>query len=968
MKKALLWLIVIALIAGAFLLWPKAAAPVPARPEASKVQAAAGLLQSSLTLRETFYADLDIPDAAGAHTASAQPNSTEALNYRDSARYLLSVPEAGWYSLTLAYQPRSQTLSDFIIALTINGQAAYSEMNNLLLPLYWRDETKDFPLDSYGDQSVPAQIRMDGIRKEALKGSLRSTAGPLRFPLQAGENLVEITNISNDGLWLGELTAQTLQETPRYADYSQRHMGQKEGGLIAVNAIDYTEKNSSQVLLLSEENPAMHPQDPTSKLLNILQFTQPGSQAVFRVEAPEDGLYSLRLRMKNRRQDLNAYIGLSIDGELPFLEAAAYALPDTGEAWVNHTLAGPDGTPYRFYLSKGSHSLGLSLEMEPLMRTWRLARLLSEHITRLALDITKVAGPEADRQRTWRMTRVMPEIPDYLAAYQTLMDEMRYESYQHVSAESAALLADLDRAGQFLDQVAEYPDEIALYLESLTGRDNSMLSALTTFASALSQNELSLDMLYLGQGDIPPADAGLIRKLSNGIARLNASFSNRKYRPAGIPEGTLDIWVNRALTHVDVLQKMADTEFTKKTGIPVKVSAMPDAGKLTLSAAAGSAPDVAMGLLSYMPFDLASRGALYDLTQFEDFWQVAGRFAPGAMVPYLFNDGVYAMPETMDFNALVYRRDIFEGLGFAVPDTWDEVMGLLPQLQRYGMNFYHNIATGVGYKWFYQTTPFIYQHGGSLYQSDGLRTAIDQPEAVAGIQALGNLFLAYSLDRQVNSFFNSFRYSVLPIGIMDATEYILLKNGAPELQGRWALAPYPGTVDEHGDIQRWYVSNGQGALIFGDTDMAEESWEFLKWWTQADTQVRYGHTLTSTYGDAFLWLSANLTALKDAPIDRSDKDVILGMAPWLRDVPRSPGQYMVERSISDIWNNMIARGVSAQVAADEKVIAVNREIRKKLQELGFMDQEGNLVKPYVVRDVDWIAAQIAQHKEAGHDD
>ena len=45
---------------------------------------------------------------------------------------------------------------------------------------------------------------------------------------------------------------------------------------------------------------------------------------------------------------------------------------------------------------------------------------------------------------------------------------------------------------------------------------------------------------------------------------------------------------------------------------------------------------------------------------------------------------------------------------------------------------------------------------------------------------------------------------------------------------------------------------------------------------------------------------------------------------WLRDVPRTPGQYLLERSISDIWNTMVLDGTSAQVAVDEKVIAINR--------------------------------------------
>ena len=84
---------------------------------------------------------------------------------------------------------------------------------------------------------------------------------------------------------------------------------------------------------------------------------------------------------------------------------------------------------------------------------------------------------------------------------------------------------------------------------------------------------------------------------------------------------------------------MIDTEFTQKTGIKVKVSAMPDANKITLAIAANETPDIGLGLTSYMPFDLASRGALYDLTKFDDFWSIADRFIPGSFVPYVFNEG-----------------------------------------------------------------------------------------------------------------------------------------------------------------------------------------------------------------------------------------------------------------------------------------------------------------------------------------
>ena len=132
------------------------------------------------------------------------------------------------------------------------------------------------------------------------------------------------------------------------------------------------------------------------------------------------------------------------------------------------------------------------------------------------------------------------------------------------------------------------------------------------------------------------------------------------------------------------MQKMVDSSFTGESGKQVKISVMPDPNKLILANSAGNTPDVALGLLSYMPFDLAIRGALYDLSQFDDYWEFANNFAPGALVPYIFDDGVYAMPETLEFNALVYRTDVFDSIpGLYVPDTWEDVVGLLPTLQRY---------------------------------------------------------------------------------------------------------------------------------------------------------------------------------------------------------------------------------------------------------------------------------------------
>ena len=308
---------------------------------------------------------------------------------------------------------------------------------------------------------------------------------------------------------------------------------------------------------------------------------------------------------------------------------------------------------------------------------------------------------------------------------------------------------------------------------------------------------------------------------------------------------------------------------------------MPDPNKLILANSAGNTPDVALGLASYMPFDLAIRGALHDLSSFDDYWSVANNFAPGALVPYILDDGVYAIPETLEFNALVYRTDVFNSLDLEVPDTWDDVIGLLPTLQRYDMNFYYPTSGGTALKWFYQTSPLIYQNGGTLYSEDGLTTTIDSENSYNGLKLLGELYTTYSLPEQVPIFYNSFRYNKLPVGIIDFNTYMQLKNAAPELVGQWEIAPYPGIYNEEIDsVERWYIGNGTGGVMFESSDDIDGSWEFMKWWMSTETQTEFAYTLQATYGPEFLWLSGNIEAIESSPLDNDDKQIILEQINW----------------------------------------------------------------------------------------
>jgi ABC-type glycerol-3-phosphate transport system substrate-binding protein len=927
---------------------------------------AKAFLRQTLRSPSVLYTDFldERHGAAGQNgVVSAMPeDGRDELHGGETVDYTVTVPSAGLYAMTLNCAARDRSFVSITLSVEVNGEIQYAEALNIDIPLFWEDTTKDFPLDSFGDESVPGVTHLSRKRPIGLYNNTYITALPILFWLEGGENTLSFTNKSARVLLIGELTVSGDVSLPSYRTYREKH-GESPPvpGFHEINSVLYTEKNATFVQLSSTNRRGAVPYHPVNRLVNVTSFYVTGGEATYSFDAPEAGYYAFALHVSNNRDDFASFCTLRVNGDIPFAEAAAFTLPSSGSSsrWSNVILADENSEPYYIWLEKGENTFSLRSEAQPAARQLRDLRLLVEHINQFSLDIKKVAGKDIDRNRTWRLTRTIPETGDILKAYDILLRDLLFELGAHSHrGERASALSGLVESVALIEKMREKPDELPLYLETLSGDRVSVLMRAGNTLDDIMSLSFDLNMIYIYDGftGLPRENPPFTTGITASAAQLWASFVSPKYAVRDDPEA-LNIWVNASAMLVDALQKLTDTRFTPEYGIKVNFSIMPDPNKLVLASAGGKQPDIAMSIERHIPFDLAVRGALHDLTEFPDFWQTASRFAPGSLIPFVFNDGVYGLAESLDFYALVYREDILNSLNLPPPDTWHDVCEMMSELQRFDMSFYHPIASGVGYKWFHQTAPLIYQFNGAFYQEDGLGTAINRPDAVKGISFLGDLFTTYALSEQVPSFFNSFRYGQTPVGIAGVADYLLIKYGAPELTGQWKMALPPGIEQEDGSVSRWYVANGRSAVIFSTSEKTQEAWTFLKWWTDVDAQTEYAFNLLSSYG--FIYLPGNLEALKNSYLPDEDKAVILESIEWLRDVPRSPGQYMLERTLSDIWNTIVFDGTPAQVAIDIKAIDIQREFRRKMTEFGYIDADGNALKPYVVRELDWVLDQLA---------
>jgi ABC-type glycerol-3-phosphate transport system substrate-binding protein len=925
-------------------------------------------LIETLNQSALFYADY-LKTLSADSLEEEKEISTEALvlGAYERVDFSLNLVSAVTAQLRIYYQVEEGTLLSPILSVEINGKNPFVEALSIDVALNWFSDTSSFPLDSYKDESLPLQTVDTSLIALDFYDNLHSSTQALKFGFEAGDSVLTFTNVSSSPIKIVKVVMMPVVEAPTYDQYASS-LSEQPHQPILTDAVHYSSKNSSFVRLSSYGSPSVSPFSVNTKLLNIIDgvaWNKSGQAVSYTIDVEEAGAYALAIHYLNDKTDFQVFRSILIDGEIPFKELQAYAFDYTGGGnWDVEVISDDQDDPYLFNLSKGTHEITFMAENEPLVPSLTTIRNLIAHINAYALDIRKITGRDIDRNRTWKLTSFLPETEKNLNTYKILISRLVSDlSIYANNGTSSSALSYLLKAIMKLDKMLEKPDELPLYLDDLYSATGSVTEMLGNTLTTLQGQALSLDSFAFYTDKQPLlSNASFFDVAGSSLLSFINSFTSKKYIAKKDPT-VLNVWVNRSITYVDTMQKLVDQTFTPQTGIKVKISVMPDVSKLILANATNEAPDVALGLPSYMPYDFAIRDAAYQLSSFPDFWETVGNMPAGSMVPYVLNEEVYAIPETLDFHAVIYRKDIFANLDLTVPDTWQDVIDILPELQRYGMNFYHLTAGGTALKWYYQTSPFVYQFEGSLYSEDGYSSAIDSPETVAGLKFMTDLFIKYAIPEQVASFYNGFRFGSLPIGITDFSTYLQIKNAASELTGLWALAPYPGVENDQGEVLRWDIVNGTAGIIFKSTKYADNSWDFMKWWTSTETQTSFAYALQSTYGPEYVWLSSNLEAVKNAPIDAADKRVMLEQFTWINDVPRLPGGYMLERGLSDIWNTTVLEGTPIRVAIDMQKISIDREIKRKMIEFGYLDTEGSVLKPYIVRGVDWIQTQIDAAKE-----
>ena len=128
----------------------------------------------------------------------------------------------------------------------------------------------------------------------------------------------------------------------------------------------------------------------------------------------------------------------------------------------------------------------------------------------------------------------------------------------------------------------------------------------------------------------------------------------------------------------------------------------------------------------------------------------------------------------------------------------------------------------------------------AIRAAEPIRDSISRPYAICVSAEVHHFRNSQEASRSSTVVDERFRLGECPIIISDYTLYNNLQVSAPDIKGLWGMAPVPGIVMEDGTINNAVGSTGQACVVMKSSKDLEASWEFLKWWTSADTQIAYG--------------------------------------------------------------------------------------------------------------------------------
>lgn len=905
---------------------------------------------------------------------------------RSSITWNVDVQEEGFYNISMEYVCIPSRNVEMERILYINGEIPFSGADILSFARLWKDGG-EVKFDNQGNSIRPTQIEYFDFQTVRFKSDLGYEVDPYRFYLKKGSNEITFES-TNEPMGIVSFEFVPVQKYDSYEQYLAKQKSKpedfnKEVEVIKVQGESSQSRSDPSLFARYDRSSAItEPYSVKNTVLNYIggdSWRAPGQWIEWDFEVPETGWYNISIQARQLFQ--RGYVAcrsVYIDGKIPIQELKSVGFPFSSD-WKTTVISDKDEKPINFFLTKGKHTIRLEATLG---EVGRIISDLQDSIYRLNQmyrTILVLTGTYPDPFRDYEIHKVYPEVVEGM-----MLESRRLykciDEFVKVTGQKSDKIAIAETLAIQLEQFYKYPDRITKSFANF----KSNISTLGSSLLALTETKLDVDYIEVVPVNkkITKKRAGFFKKAKHELVSFVTSFIVDSSQLGNVYEDDADhlieVWIVTGRDQSQILKNMVDESFTPNTGIKVNVKLIAIDALLN-AVVAGNGPDVVISVDRSKPVDYALRNANVNLMRFEDCDEVLQNFYPSAYEAFKYDGGLYALPETESFNLLFYRKDILEQLDVELPQTWDDLIAILPTLQG------NNLDVAIPYpsiqapdmRTFYT---MIYQNDGVIYNDKGTKTLIDSEPGIAAFKKYTSFFNSYGLPT-IYDFISRFRSGEMPLGIIDYQTYNTLTVSAPEIRGLWDFTYILGTekTDANGNtyIDRTNGVDGVATMmikkgmdmedlksILGTTDYAyssqdgtqldaslfesvdektlkavlkneermSDSWEFMKWWVSTDVQLRFGREMEALLGSSARYATANVEALKQLSWNSRQLEILENSLKESRGLPEVPGSYFTPRHIVNGTRRVINEKDDPRETLIDYTRKINEELLRKRQE------------------------------------
>lgn len=882
-------------------------------------------------------------------TVDGENDVMQWANQEGSVSWTVNIPETGVYNIKMIYEALESNTNDVEFSLLIDGESPYATASRISLSKRWINES-EIKQDSRQNDIRPGQISTPCWQETPLEDIDGLFNEPLEFYMEAGEHTITFESEKAE-FAVKSFTFYQYEAPAAYTAPSDSDLTQAQGQKVTLEGETAAYKSSRTLYPTSDKSSYLtssaNGSSPTKTRYNTIgsgSWTQSTQTVTWEFNVDKAGYYKIGIRgRQDQMRGMYSNRRLYVNGEVPCLEANQIKFYyDTD--WSITTPKSENGDDLYFYLQAGTNTISLEAVPGEIGEIMGDLDELVYNINSYYRQIRQITGPDPDEYNNYMIDTAIPSIvPDFKEYAKTLRDKKA--EIEKLSGSGGTEAETLEKMAIVLDKCIKKPDLIPEMMSQI--KDN--ITSVSSFVNQYREQPLEVDMIEVATSDqdFTSCDKSFFGSLGFGFKGFIGSFFEDYNALSDEDESAMECWVMLGRDNAEALQQLISSEYnpTAKTKINLKLVQ----GGIVEATFAGKGPDLALFMGGDFPIQLAARGVLTDLTTFSDFDEVKTRFADDATVLYQYNGGTYGLPCDQTFPMLFYRSDILSEYGIDPAtdlNTWDGLLNCLPTLQRnyleVGLILPVMTSTGGTTQVSAITEPgntfamLLLQQGLNYYNEEQTKTTFDTQEAVNAFDTWTKFYTTYSFQQTYDAF-TRFRTGDMPVVIQNYTFYNQLSVAAPEIKGCWGFQPVPGTVQEDGTINHAANSNGSGAIIFTKAADQEGAWDFIKWFTSTDAQVKYGNNIESILGTMGRYATANEEALQQLSWTTSEVNLLLDQLNSQVEIPIIPASYGVTRNVMNAFRAVVNDYDNARDTLFWYNKDINDEITRKLEDLGLYD-------------------------------